>query len=38
MPVTYFFILEKAWFLAHNYILYIHWDVMNNFGDFGDDQ
>ena len=38
MLLTYFLILEKIWFLTHNYILLIHLDVMNNFGDFGDDQ
>ena len=33
MLLTYFLIVGKIWFLAHNYILLIHLDVMNNFGD-----
>ena len=33
-----FFDLGKIWFLTHNYILLIHLDVMNNFGNLGDDQ
>ena len=33
MLLTYFLILGKTNFLAHNYILCIHLDVMKKFGD-----
>ena len=33
MLLTYFLIVEKTNFLAHSYILLIHFDVMDNFGD-----
>ena len=31
MPLTVFLRVEKTNFLAHNYILIIHFDVMDNF-------